>query len=80
VFRYVVREHDRRGNIDRAKVTAMGLKPGPLYRELAEGRDLTLPNGTVIRASEVRSFLWMEGSTGVWEATCEGLCACAAMG
>lgn len=40
----------------------MGLEQGPIYRELAEGRDVTMPNGTVIRSAEVssssRRLLW----------------------
>jgi len=52
---YVVQEEDRRGKIDAKKVKAMGLPPGPIYEELGQGRDVTLGNGTVIKASEVRS-------------------------
>jgi ribonuclease BN (tRNA processing enzyme) len=53
-FGYTVVEKPKRGKLDAAKVRAMGLAPGPLYKQLARGQDVVLPNGRgVLRASEV---------------------------
>ena len=59
--RYVLKEDDRRGSIDAKKVKAMGLPPGKSYEELINGRDVVLPNGTVIKAAEVsrKCSIWV---------------------
>ena len=42
--------------IDAAKATAMGLPPGPQYKDLKAGRDVELPGGRgVVRAADVCS-------------------------
>jgi len=45
------------GNINAAKVTALGLSPGRLYRQLKAMQQVQLPDGTVIRPQEVKCVL-----------------------
>lgn len=53
-FGYTVAERPRRGKLDAAKVRSLGLAPGPLYKQLARGEDVALPNGRgVVRAADV---------------------------
>lgn len=53
-FGYIVQEDDKPGKVDVAQVRALGLSPGPAYKDLTEGRDVVLPDGKgVIRAREV---------------------------
>jgi len=53
---FVVEESSLPGSIDVEAVRRMGLKPGPKYRELKEGNDVTLDDGvTVIRSNDVVS-------------------------
>lgn len=44
-FAYVVQEKQIPGNIDQVAVTKAGCPPGPLYRDLKDGKTVTLPNG-----------------------------------
>ena len=53
--RYMVQEEDRKGKINAAKATALGLSPGPAYKALIEGQDVVLPDGSVIKAKDVVS-------------------------
>jgi ribonuclease Z len=50
---YLVVEPDSVGAIDVDKCMALGLQPGPLYRQLKEGKSLLLKNGTVVRPEDV---------------------------
>jgi ribonuclease Z len=50
---YVLEEEAVQGSIDVAKATALGLKPGPLYKELKAGRDVTLEDGRVVKSADV---------------------------
>lgn len=53
-FAYTVQEHDKPGTMDVAAVRARGLRPGPAYKALTEGRDVALPGDAgVVRAAEV---------------------------
>jgi ribonuclease Z len=52
-YGYVVEEKPRLPKINVEKVTSMGLNPGPLYKQLQLGRNVTLANGTVIRSEDV---------------------------
>ncbi len=53
-FGYTVQEDERPGRLDAARIKAMGLRPGPLYKALVRGEDVTLPDGQgVIRAADV---------------------------
>ncbi|DBA04802.1 TPA: hypothetical protein N0F65_004439 [Lagenidium giganteum] len=52
-FGYVIQEHDVPGKLNVEALLARGLQPGPLYRALKRGENATLPNGDIIRPSEV---------------------------
>lgn len=53
-FGYTVEEMPKRGKLDAAKARALGLPPGPLYKQLVRGEDVTLPGGRgVVRARDV---------------------------
>ncbi|KAI9184122.1 hypothetical protein H9P43_003175 [Blastocladiella emersonii ATCC 22665] len=50
---YVLRGPEVRGKFDVQKARALGLKPGPIFGQLMRGENVTLPDGTVIRADQV---------------------------
>lgn len=50
---YICKLSDKAGMLDYAKCVEMGVTPGPLLGQLKAGFDVTLPNGTVVRSSEV---------------------------
>ena len=52
-FGYVLQEPDVAGRIDVEKCTAMGLRPGPCYRDLKLGKEVTSPTGVLIKPSDV---------------------------
>lgn len=54
-FGYVVDEKTRKRRVDAKRAAKAGLPPGRIYRELQEGRDVQLPDGKVVRASDVTS-------------------------
>lgn len=54
-FGYRVEQKDLPGQLLIEKVQAQGVPRGPLYRDLKSGRDVTLENGTIVKASEVLS-------------------------
>ena len=54
-YGYRVEQKDLPGQLLVDKVQAQGVPRGPLYRELKEGRDITLENGHVVRAADVLS-------------------------
>jgi len=49
---FVVKEDDLEGAIDVEKAKSLGLSPGPLYRKLKEGLDVTLEDGTIIKSKD----------------------------
>ncbi|KDO35003.1 hypothetical protein SPRG_01066 [Saprolegnia parasitica CBS 223.65] len=52
-FGYVVEEQTRPGHINAALAKARGLPPGPLYKELKEGRAVPLPDGSLLEPKDV---------------------------
>jgi ribonuclease Z len=45
---YIVKDHTQRGVFVTKKALDLGIPKGPLYRELSEGRNITLPDGRTI--------------------------------
>jgi len=54
-FGYVVQEADRNGNIDMVLATKLGLKEGPIMKEIKKGKPVTLPDGKIIRPEDIMS-------------------------
>lgn len=54
-FGYRVEQKDLPGQLLIEKVQQYGVPRGPLYRELKSGRDITLKDGTIVKAAEVVS-------------------------
>lgn len=52
-FGFLVTEKDKPGRLDVGKLQKMGLKPGPSYAELKKGKEVTLPDGSVVRPKDV---------------------------
>ena len=50
---FVLEEEDFPGAVDAKKASALGLHPGPLYKDLKEGHDVTLDDGRVVRSADV---------------------------
>ncbi|KAL2091739.1 hypothetical protein ACEWY4_011537 [Coilia grayii] len=51
-FGFCVQEHDRPGRLNTQLLKELGLKPGPLYGQLKNGKTITLENGRVVKPSE----------------------------
>ncbi|MGM9949344.1 MAG: ribonuclease Z [Lysinibacillus sp.] len=54
-YGYRIEQKDLPGQLLVDKVQAQGVPRGPLYRELKEGRNITLENGHVVKAADVLS-------------------------
>ncbi|WNS46856.1 ribonuclease Z [Paenibacillus sp. MMS20-IR301] len=52
-YGYRVTEKDSPGNLNAELLRSYGLKPGPLYGRLKKGEDITLEDGTLIKAADV---------------------------
>ncbi|GGG88052.1 ribonuclease Z [Paenibacillus radicis (ex Gao et al. 2016)] len=52
-FGYRITERDRPGKLQVEKLKELGVPEGPLYGSLKKGQDVSLPDGTVVRAAEV---------------------------
>lgn len=52
---YICRLHPRAGTLSLEKCVEKGVKPGPLFGQLKAGRDITLPDGTVVLSKDVCS-------------------------
>ncbi len=52
-FGYRVAEKDRPGHFNVKKATALGIPSGPLYGKLKQGQTITLPDGRVIRGTDL---------------------------
>lgn len=52
-FGYAVTEHGT-SNLDKRALTALGVPPGPVYKELQRGRAIVGPNGRTIRPEDVQ--------------------------
>lgn len=51
-FGYRIVEKDRPGALLTEKLAEMGVKPGPLFREIKAGKEVTLENGTIINGKD----------------------------
>lgn len=51
-FGYRVVEKDRPGSLNIEALTARGIQPGPIYRQLKQGVDVELPDGSMLRSAE----------------------------
>ncbi len=63
---YRLREKDRPGRFDLEKARALGIPPGPLYKEIQSGREVALPDGRTVKPDEIlgppragRTFVYM---------------------
>ena len=52
-FGYRIAEKDRPGRLDVEKATALGIPSGPIYGRLKAGETVTLPDGRIIKGSEL---------------------------
>lgn len=52
-FGYRVEEKDRPGRFNVEKATALGIPSGPIYGKLKRGETVTLPDGRIIKGSEL---------------------------
>ena len=50
---YAFIEGNRPGRFDVTKARELGVPEGPLYRDLQEGKDVRLPDGRIIRSSDI---------------------------
>lgn len=55
VVAYICKAHSKPGQLKLEKCVSMGVPPGPLLGDLKSGKDVTLPNGTVVRSADVVS-------------------------
>lgn len=51
-YGYRVIEADHEGELQVAKLQALGIKPGPIYGKLKQGKSVTMPDGRVIHGSD----------------------------
>ncbi|XP_011146096.1 ribonuclease Z, mitochondrial isoform X2 [Harpegnathos saltator] len=52
---YICKLHPRQGKLLLEKCVEKGVKPGPLFGQLKAGKDITLPDGTVVLSKDVCS-------------------------
>lgn len=52
-FGFKLQEHDRPGHFDEATARELGVEPGPDFGVLQRGGEISLPDGTVVRAEQV---------------------------
>lgn len=45
----------RMGTLDLEKCVEKGVKPGPMLGQLKNGHDVVLPDGTLVRAKDVKT-------------------------
>ncbi len=45
---YIVKNHPQRGKFDPVQAKILGIKPGPRFRELVEGKSVTTGNGKIV--------------------------------
>ncbi|CAN7994546.1 unnamed protein product [Ixodes pacificus] len=55
VVAYICKPHSKPGQLNLGKCVDLGVPPGPLLGELKNGRDVTLPNGTLVKSTDVVS-------------------------
>src|SRR5690606_22339217 len=51
-YGYRIEEKEHPGELQVDKLLEAGIPPGPIYREIKEGKTITLPDGRVIHGSE----------------------------
>lgn len=51
-YGYRIEEADKAGSLDAEGLSALGVKPGPIFKELKEGKTVTLENGEVVDGSQ----------------------------
>lgn len=54
VMAFIAKLQERAGALDFSKCVEKGVKPGPLLGKLKNGIDVTLPDGSIVKADEVR--------------------------
>lgn len=54
VMAFICKLQERAGTLDFSKCVDKGVRPGPLLGRLKNGYDVTLPNGSIVKADEVR--------------------------
>lgn len=52
-YGFRIEEKDRPGKLQVDKLKALGISPGPIYKEIIESETYTLPNGTIIERKQV---------------------------
>lgn len=52
-YAYKIIEKDRIGELQVAKLRALGIEPGPLYRQIKENEETVLPDGRIIYREDV---------------------------
>lgn len=50
---YRIIEKDKPGRFDVEKAQQLGIPPGPIYAQLKQGKTVTLPDGRIVRGSEL---------------------------
>jgi len=50
---YRLREKERPGRFDLEKARALGIPAGPLYKEIQSGKEVTLPDGRMVKPAEI---------------------------
>ncbi|CAG8592768.1 5201_t:CDS:2 [Paraglomus brasilianum] len=50
---YICKGPDYKGKFNPKSAKALGLKPGPLYAQLADGQSVTAPDGTIVHPHQV---------------------------
>ncbi|XP_064478963.1 ribonuclease Z, mitochondrial-like isoform X2 [Ornithodoros turicata] len=55
VVAYICKLHSKPGQLQLDRCVQMGVPPGPLLGELKNGKDVTLPNGNIVKSSDVVS-------------------------
>ncbi|MBA3924918.1 ribonuclease Z [Listeria rustica] len=51
-YGYRIEEADKAGSLDAGALSALGVKPGPIFKELKEGKTVVLENGEVVDGSQ----------------------------
>lgn len=51
-FGYRIVEKDRPGKLDTDKLLEYGISPGPIYKQIKEGKDVVLQDGSIVQSGE----------------------------
>jgi ribonuclease Z len=52
---YIIKSHTQRGKFDAKAATALGVKPGPLFKKLTTGESVKVENGSIVTPDMVMS-------------------------